>query len=629
MTTGDLIPPCGCAGRVHLSSLLHEREAVGRDVYQAMRDHRTFAKRLAPAEVTLEDRIQIHHTGCVNRLHWYPKTGHVLASVSDDRTVRLWSVDDGSTLNLQHTIQTEHHHNILGVRFLNAPNEMPRMATGAMDHAVCITNGDQSAPVKYRCHRDFVIEIEQSLDQPSHVFWSASKDGTVRQWDDRLKPCGSLCTDVTAALSCQRNVLIDQRRQRWEFRAVSAMPFDSNLIVTASGIHADMWDRRMLSLGGSSSRETVPVKRWVARHLVRHGNSRVAAITSVNISPSGKRIVLNYNPDDAFVFDVNGDDRPVDSVKPCDQACTCAARLGKRRRRHSASRSDQRLCEPYCLQLKTAGNEKFHQERWLDAIGLYSKALLRSHQLSPQLRATLLTNRSTALLKRRWVGDLPMALSDAERSLELLTGEAESVSRMGRAKAALRRVQALAGLHECEAARRLGIQYAKEYPDIATHLARAVSDTSDRRRFLVRDDERPPSPATQVIGSSVSRLAGHCNFRTSIKEATFLSEDIVGVASDCGSVFVYDAESAETIALLEAGENSLEGLNCVRAHPALGVSCVATSGLDHHIQLFAVNLQRDTDEPRDRQFSKLLLEDLVERNQDTLLDLSVMNFFRT
>lgn len=89
---------------------------------------------------------------------------------------------------------------------------------------------------------------------------------------------------------------------------------------------------------------------------------------------------------------------------------------------------------------------RFHQERWLDAIGLYSKALLRSHQLSPQLRATLLTNRSTALLvrqieagfvedpslililqKRRWVGDLPMALSDAERSLELLTGEAESV----------------------------------------------------------------------------------------------------------------------------------------------------------------------------------------------------------
>ena len=48
----------------------------------------------------------VGHDGCVNRLHW-TDDGRLIASVSDDLTIRLWTPDIANgTINVRQVIQT-------------------------------------------------------------------------------------------------------------------------------------------------------------------------------------------------------------------------------------------------------------------------------------------------------------------------------------------------------------------------------------------------------------------------------------------------------------------------------------------------------------------------------------------
>lgn len=55
---------------------------------------------------------KLRHGGCVNTVKWF-NDGEILASGSDDRTIKLWSASNSlERIKLIHTIETKHRGNI-------------------------------------------------------------------------------------------------------------------------------------------------------------------------------------------------------------------------------------------------------------------------------------------------------------------------------------------------------------------------------------------------------------------------------------------------------------------------------------------------------------------------------------
>lgn len=63
------------------------------------------------------------------------------------------------------------------------------LVTGAMDSEVRCHDLTRESTECHNCHKDRVKDVEVEAGNPN-VFWSASEDGTVRQFDTRL-PSGS------------------------------------------------------------------------------------------------------------------------------------------------------------------------------------------------------------------------------------------------------------------------------------------------------------------------------------------------------------------------------------------------------------------------------------------------------
>ena len=216
------------------------------------------------------------HEGCVNRCCWN-QTGDLLASVSDDTQLLVWNYCDRYTKSCSPkvTIDTGHSRNIFGVRFIPGSGDSS-VATGAMDCEVRVHLSLYESPVtlSYECHTGRVKELEASYSVPN-VFWSASEDGTVRQFDTRLPP--SLQNQPSS-----RNVLIKlgYRRRNRRIRAMGlcCSPANPHYLAVACGDPlVRMYDRRMNALrcakeGGS----TVPLLCFCPPHLASYGsNSRV------------------------------------------------------------------------------------------------------------------------------------------------------------------------------------------------------------------------------------------------------------------------------------------------------------------------------------------------------------------
>eukprot|EP01084_Bolivina_argentea_P016287 30502_1 len=114
------------------------------------------------------------HSGCVNRLDWNEK-GDLLASASDDTTIKIWKPfeyyylsskcgndDDDDVLSnkLVCSIQTDHHHNLFGVRFIPGTSDR-LLCTGSMDKFVQIQSMDRQRTIKnYQIHSDRVKDVQ-------------------------------------------------------------------------------------------------------------------------------------------------------------------------------------------------------------------------------------------------------------------------------------------------------------------------------------------------------------------------------------------------------------------------------------------------------------------------------------
>lgn len=217
------------------------------------------------------------HEGCVNRLAWN-NAGTMLASGSDDCNIRIWDYQRGGACTVLD--DTKHVYNIFGVNFFQQDT---KICSGAMDSRAAIQDLIAGSARYFSCHSRRVKDTAVHANEPC-LFWTASEDGTCRQFDTREKHvCGST--------SCNNVLLCGGVRRA--FKSVAVNPVHGNYIMFGCGDpFIPIFDRRMLSLSSQTVQTTRPVRRLIPKHLK---SERDTCVTYATFSPDGREIVASYS----------------------------------------------------------------------------------------------------------------------------------------------------------------------------------------------------------------------------------------------------------------------------------------------------------------------------------------------
>jgi histone-binding protein RBBP4 len=141
----------------------------------------------AAASGTAAERVQPlsifkGHTAVVEDIDWHAKDSNLIASVSDDRSIRLWDIRNGATKGHDHILENAHTGDINGIAF-NPVMEMT-FATASADTTVAIWD---MRNLKQRVHTleghtDEVYMVEWAPFNES-ILGSCSADRRVAIWD--------------------------------------------------------------------------------------------------------------------------------------------------------------------------------------------------------------------------------------------------------------------------------------------------------------------------------------------------------------------------------------------------------------------------------------------------------------
>lgn len=134
-----------------------------------------------------EYRMLTAHTDSVYGLAWSPTVDHLLATCSDDTTVRVWRLDSRTSEN-DHTVFTGHTSKVRTVCW--CPLAPHILLSGGWDGVVRVwdvrcASGAAGAIACGRGHLADIYAISTHPQRPLH-FLTASRDTTVRIWKLRL-----------------------------------------------------------------------------------------------------------------------------------------------------------------------------------------------------------------------------------------------------------------------------------------------------------------------------------------------------------------------------------------------------------------------------------------------------------
>lgn len=452
----------------NIPNLLKARErneGINRRLQSKLQVYGQLVKRLG-----LDSELE-GHQGCVNCLQWNT-SGSLLASGSDDLHAILW---DPHHRKVKHKISTGHSQNIFSVKFM--PNTGDHvLATGAADAQIRVHSVPANETIQiFRCHAVRVKRLATSPETP-HLIWSASEDGTVRQFDLR------------ESHSCQsgsepcKNVLIDLKIHvgaMCEAKCIEVNPCQSELLaVGCNDPYVRLYDRRMLGRHCASEsgvfhcdtqtceKETASLPPGCVRYFTpghlpsssRRAKKRSLVATYLTFGPNGRELLVNLGGEQLYLFDIrlrcsplryttasfnmgtgtssrNGIvhlDPTTHENQSDDHTASIKAKSGLNgstngytvtkvtcKERHSSAGSSKKPEDPCQVsakarQLKAQANVEFEGKNYWGAITLYNQALLVAPD-SPVLYA----NRAAALIKRSWYGDIYAALRDCHQALKL------------------------------------------------------------------------------------------------------------------------------------------------------------------------------------------------------------------
>eukprot|EP00002_Diphylleia_rotans_P029196 TRINITY_DN5932_c0_g1_i3.p2 TRINITY_DN5932_c0_g1~~TRINITY_DN5932_c0_g1_i3.p2 ORF type:complete len:298 (-),score=51.26 TRINITY_DN5932_c0_g1_i3:171-1064(-) len=234
-----------------------------------------------------------------------------------------------------------------------------------------------------------------------------------------------------------------------------------------------------------------------------------------------------------------------------------------------------RECTLFALDMKAKGNSAYVKKQFSDAIAYYTSAI----NVLPQ-ESIFYSNRSTALIHRKWTGDISCALDDAETAIQL---DAKNI------KAHLRKVSALKSLSQYEEALK-HIQHCldtfEEPPSEFMDLQKQIETAIFTKRARTSTDpslfpEYDPAP---IIDSHRMRFSGRINERTDIKEACFFGRkgDYIVAGSDDGCVYAWERQTGALVNVFAA---SSDIINCVQGHPFDPL--LAVSGIEDVVKIYS------------------------------------------
>ncbi|CAH8674045.1 unnamed protein product [Schistosoma rodhaini] len=315
----------------------------------------------------------------------------------------------------------------------------------------------------FSCHSGRVKRLANTPSEP-FLFWSASEDGTCRQFDLRdpdqtsvNKPC-----NVLVNLRFQDNVFA-------EAKCIAVNPLKSELVaVGGNEPFVRMFDRRKLTLSTydsatpqegiraasrrtpinipSSSLPSFPygaAKYFVPSHLpgkiLTDGlDNQTFSVTSVSFSSDGEELLANVGRDNIYLFHLASQNEPFQcqsSFKSTRLLYSLSASQPRNRFRsfriptwfrpsnmgyydsYAGSTYDYRCNSSMASDYATVlASRLIEAKAYAVAVHKYNQ-LIQQHPFCPQLY----TGRATALIKRNWNGDIYNALLDCRNAIQLTT----------------------------------------------------------------------------------------------------------------------------------------------------------------------------------------------------------------
>ncbi len=186
----------------------------------------------------------------------------------------------------------------------------------------CIEHGGRSRC--FRCHTDRVKAIETDFTNDS-LFWSASEDGSCRQFDARVSMGDTRDCMRSSECDC-RNDIISHVEKRGVQRHEGPNVFFADHIrlsiktFTLNRVHTQyfaiggddsflrVYDRRLCQVGrGRRNAVRALVGLYAPSHL---HHCAYTHITHARFDPSGRQLLASYNLDHLYTFDVFGNDAP-------------------------------------------------------------------------------------------------------------------------------------------------------------------------------------------------------------------------------------------------------------------------------------------------------------------------------
>lgn len=549
----------------NLARLIRLREGCGR----AWNSHPGLVQRL------VQVRELQGHEGCVNRIAWEKGSGRLLASGSDDCKVCVWNLESQRPII---EVNTEHEANIFGVDFLHGQEN--HLVTGAMDGLVIhhrLESEELHNHQVFRCHSNRVKHIVAAPDNPQ-VFWSASEDGTVRQFDLReIHPTDCQRNSCNNAIICIPEENRDSRIRIGPltlligglargFKALSVNPENPMYLAAAcSDQFVRVYDRRTLSLQRNSGQFTSPLCTLSPKHLKDLKSNHDIHSTFVKFSHDGRKILASYCGEQIYMFDwmnsvYAGDEEFSFQPRSSNNLC-----IPDRLLHFQGERASGLLCQAY----------KSKDSKDYTAAIEFSTDAVEFPNISFRLRREALSLRSDSLIGRNWAGDVPSAIQDCKDAVRLDPNHEYSHIRL---------LECLISCKRYSEAYRLGAFYCNQFPNLRKQIESLItwktlnfqgSDSEDEEKFSINREFEDSGFEMRYIGA-----CGRC---TDIREVNFFPDDKYVVAgSDEGNVFIWETASGKLLNILGAGS---EVVNCVQPHPYNGE--LATSGIESIIRVFS------------------------------------------
>ncbi|CAJ0576038.1 unnamed protein product, partial [Mesorhabditis spiculigera] len=461
------------------------------------------------------------HAGCVNTLRW-SHSGNLLASGSDDRKAKIWGCDG----QLLHTISTGHDHNIFGAEFIPNHNDQ-LIATSSGDHTARLHNLEYKDELCVWRAEGRVKRLATANDE-AHLFWSASEDGAIRQYDVRTN-------DETKIVA-----------EHDSYKSLAICPGRTELLALACiEEFVPIYDRR------NTAKQLMSVQPGD----YNHGDMQRRYPTHVGFDELGKELLVNMGGGSVYVFDIASPEESRPMV--WDQLDNILAE----------DCGPQPQIKPTgAVAEKRALAKRFLEEKaYLPAYDAYSAAFMECPEELVDDRSIMLANRAMVMLARQEDGDYYECVRDCVRALGLAKGNAKALYRLTRALILLRRLELAKACVEL---------FKKRFPDDKSYvqLEKKIDDVKNNR-------ERIWSTSRDYK----ERYTAHRNNHTDIKEAAFIGgkEGWIAAGSDCGNMYIWERKTGRLRAAFKADEDIL---NIVQPHPILPL--IATSGIEKDIRFW-------------------------------------------